>query len=114
MDCESLYMKLAIFAEPELRDTLEWLITFYCKSHKIRYNRGLNQILAPFFLIGFESVGELYIAFTKFVDKFIPKLFTDDGYTLQVLYKTFHLLLLYHEPFLCNILVFIYNIYIGQ
>lgn len=103
-DAENLYQKWQIFSESELRETLEWLLTFYCKSKGISYISGMHELLAPFFLIGFQSVSTLYEHFEKFVNKVIPSFYKENGKNVDLMSKIFHNLLLYYDPTICNLL----------
>ena len=65
---------------PEEKILLETMLTFYCKTEKISYKQGMNEIMAPFLLLNRENVPLhiCYTCFKKFVEKFIPTLFVDD------------------------------------
>ena len=62
------------------RLVLEKMLTFYCKTEKLSYKQGMNEILAPFLLLTRYNIPEYisYYCFKSFVEKFIPTLFVDD------------------------------------
>lgn len=66
---------------------------------------GMHEMMAPFFLIGFQSVNTLYVCFEKFMAKCVPTLYADSGRTFDLLARVFHHLLLYHDPLIGNQLV---------
>ncbi|CAG9309947.1 TBC1D23_1 [Blepharisma stoltei] len=102
-DCQSLHKKLSLFQEQDLKNALELLLTFYCKSGSIPYISGLHEILAPFFVLRFTTLKTVYGAFSAFIDKMMPRLFTKDS-SISYSYKIFQRLLLYHDPLLSNTL----------
>ncbi len=65
--------------ESEL-ESIEKLLTYYCKSKKIKYKQGLNEVAGPFifFLREERSIGEIYEIFSKFVNKFYFSFFEDE------------------------------------
>ena len=62
------------------KETLEMILTYYCKTEKVSYKQGINEILAPFMLMNREGVPlhVCYTCFNNFIEKFIPTLFVDD------------------------------------
>lgn len=64
----------------EEKTLLEQLLTFYCKTEKVSYKQGMNEILAPFLLLNRHNIPLhiCYTCFKNFVAKFIPTLFVDD------------------------------------
>ncbi|XP_037092305.1 TBC1 domain family member 23-like [Pollicipes pollicipes] len=80
---------------------VESVLTHYCKSQRDTYRRGngwmdLLQPLVPLKL----NKPELYFTFTNILQRYIPKNCKKDGDPYHLL----RLLLLYHEPELCNFL----------
>jgi len=89
-----------------LRDELEVLLTFYCRSRGVVYKQGLNEIVAPF-LVAFEgfSRGQILNCCYALIAKFLPSIFNDNEFeSLQCIMRLFNLLLLYHDPVLANYL----------
>ncbi|OMJ68232.1 hypothetical protein SteCoe_34378 [Stentor coeruleus] len=86
---------------PEEKILLEQLLTFYCKTEKVSYKQGMNEILAPFLLLNRHNIPLhiCYICFKNFVAKFIPTLFVDDSFRpLSGLFIITKLILKYHLP----------------
>lgn len=102
-DCQSLESKSPIFLESELKNTLERLLTYYCKTEEISYQSGLHEILAPFFIMKFNNLKTVYGAFCAFVDKMMPKIFHAEK-ILDYGYNIFQKLMMYHEPLTFNTL----------
>lgn len=102
-DCEKLQKRLSIFAEADLRNALELLITYYCKIEKVPYRTGMHEVLAAFMLMGHRSLREVYATFRVFISKMMPRVFSVNNQDLPF-GTLFHLLLMYHEPVLCNTL----------
>lgn len=100
-DCQSLQKKCSLFLESDLKNALEMLLTFYCKSNSISYVSGLHEILAPFFVLRFTSLKTVYGAFSAFIEKMMPRLFLKES-SINYSYKIFQRLLLYHDPLLSN------------
>lgn len=102
-DCLSLQRRLHIFEENELQSTLELLLTIYCKTERVPYRTGMHELLAPFFLMGFQNFKAVFLSFRAFVQRFVPRVFSQNS-SLMLTCQAFHKLLLYHEPVLCNAL----------
>lgn len=64
----------------EDRIELEKMLTFYCKKNKVEYKQGMNEILAPFLLLGRYGVPQYvqFACFEMFIDAILVTLFTDD------------------------------------
>jgi len=80
------------------------VFTFYCKCRAVKYHssNGWDDILRPLIELGFNC-GELYNCFYAIQSRFIPR----KDLSPQVSAAPFHLLrllLLYHDPELCNFL----------
>ncbi|OMJ79405.1 hypothetical protein SteCoe_20559 [Stentor coeruleus] len=87
--------------KPNEKNILEKLLTYYCKTEKVTYKQGMNEILAPFLLLNRHNVPLhiCYTCFKNFVAKFIPTLFVDDAFKpLSGLYVITKLILKYHLP----------------
>lgn len=102
-DCQQINKILPMFEEPELRDYLELLLTYYCKTENLDYTSGMHEVMAAFFVLGFSSLKTVYAAFKEFVKKMMPRVFKKDS-SLSYSYKIFYKLLLYHEPVECSAL----------
>jgi hypothetical protein len=98
-----LQRRLPIFAENELQSTLELLLTIYCRTEKVPYNSGMHELLAPFFLMGFQNFKTVFLSFRAFVSRFVPRVFHPNS-SLALTCEAFHKLMLYHEPVLCSAL----------
>lgn len=65
----------------------------------------MNYVLAPLFLLNLPSRASLYNLYEKFLDRLLKNTFTDNEFGgLQCIFTLFRLLLLYHDPELCNFL----------
>ena len=102
-DCQEIQSQLPMFEESELKEYLELLLTYYCKTEKLPYSSGMHEVMAAFFLLGFSGLKAVYIAFKLFVRKMMPRAFKEDS-SVPLTYKVFHQLLMYHEPLLCSAL----------
>jgi Rab-GTPase-TBC domain len=102
-DCQEIQKQLPMFEENELREYLELVLTFYCKAENLPYSTGMHEVMAPFFLLGFNGLKTVYVAFKLFVKRMMPRVFKDQS-SITDIYKIFHHLLMYHEPLLCNAL----------
>ena len=92
--------RVGIF-DDSLRESLEKIITFYCKREDITYKQGLDEVAAPF--INFQksqvNISNIYNYLVLFIDKFLPTAFIDkDFLSLQCYFRTLELLLKYHDP----------------
>lgn len=60
--------------------TLEKMLTLYCKTERVSYKQGMNEILAPFMMLNRQGVALhlCYLCFKNFIEKFIPTMFLDD------------------------------------
>ena len=102
-DCQSLESKSPIFLESELKNTLELILTYYCKTEQISYKSGLHEVLAPFFVMRFNNLKAIYGTFCAFVDKMMPKAFESEKIA-DLSYQIFQKLMMYHEPIIFNAL----------
>lgn len=100
-DCQSLENKAPIFEESDLKNALELLLTYYCKTEELEYQTGLHEVLAPFFLMRFSNLKTVYGAFSTFVQKMLPNMFVGDVH-VDLSYNLFQKLIMYHEPILFN------------
>lgn len=44
-DVERTRARLAVFRDAKTRRMMEQMLTFYCKSHGLKYKQGLNELL---------------------------------------------------------------------
>lgn len=102
-DCQSLESRSPIFQESDLKNALELLLTYYCKTESIPYKSGLHEVLAPFFIMRFSNLKTVYGAFCAFISKMIPSMFTVES-NIDYAYNIFQKLMMYHEPILFNTL----------
>ena len=103
--------------------TIESFLTYYCKRRAVRYKQGLNEVLAPFFLLSRKTSSEadclhadlphehslpldngvIFSMYYAFITRFLPLTYTDDEFvSLQCVLRLFHLLLLFHDPVLAT------------
>ena len=102
-DCQSLEAKSPIFQETDLKNALELLLTYYCKTEEISYRSGLHEVLAPFFIMRFSNLKTVYGSFCSFIDKMMPIMFSSEN-ILDQTYSIFQKLMMYHEPIIFNAL----------
>lgn len=100
-DCQSLEDKAPIFQESDLKNALELLLTYYCKTEELEYQTGIHEVLAPFFLMRFSNLKTVYGAFSTFVQKMLPNMYVKDIH-VDLAYNLFQKLMMYHEPILFN------------
>jgi hypothetical protein len=106
-DCERTRGTVEEFKQPENREMIERLLTFYCKSHSLAYKQGMNEVLAPFVALklwnGIETWGEVYLMYKGFIDLFLPNMFCDEEFQfLQKCCALFRTCLRYHAPSLSS------------
>ncbi|XP_071806622.1 TBC1 domain family member 23-like isoform X1 [Asterias amurensis] len=84
-----------------LSSDLESVITFFCKSKSATYahNNGWLDVLGPLVALRMERA-DLYNCFYAVMSKYVPRDTSKDSKMFQL----FRLLLMYHEPQLCNFL----------
>ncbi|XP_070548219.1 TBC1 domain family member 23-like [Ptychodera flava] len=102
-DCREFVDKFNNSEEEKLSlvSDLESVITFYCKSRDILYchGNGWLDVLGIFLAMNLER-SDLYNCFYAIMTKFIPRDCKKDSKAFNL----FRLLVLYHEPELCNFL----------
>ena len=96
-DCQSLEKKSPIFEENELKNALELLLTYYCKTESLTYQSGLHEVMAPFFTMRFNNLKTVYGAFCTFIKRMLPNMFVKESYS-ELALKLFSNLMMYHEP----------------
>ncbi|XP_071454537.1 TBC1 domain family member 23 isoform X1 [Hetaerina americana] len=102
-DCQKFVDKLGNDDEDKVSviSDLESILTFYCKSTKLKYERrnGWIEILLPLIALKLQRT-ETYNLFQAIINRFIPRCCTKNG----IPFHLFRLLLLYHDPQLCSFL----------
>ncbi|XP_044255640.1 TBC1 domain family member 23 [Tribolium madens] len=100
-DCTTFVSKLGNDEEDKLSvvSDLESILTFYCKSRNLSYekNNGWIELLLPLLTLKVPR-STTYNLFEAIKDTYVPH--TDDGNAFHIL----RLLLLYHDPELCSFL----------
>ncbi|XP_071958393.1 TBC1 domain family member 23-like [Antedon mediterranea] len=84
-----------------LASDIESVVTFYCKSKNVKYDKknGWLEILSPFVALKMDKC-DLYNCFYAVMTRFVPR----DRSSYKKCFHLFRLLLMYHEPELCNFL----------
>ncbi|XP_071480206.1 TBC1 domain family member 23-like [Diadema antillarum] len=102
-DCRDFIDKLDNSDEEKLSlvSDLESVVTFYCKSKSLKYvsGNGWLDILGPLVALHMDKA-LLYNCFYALMTKYVPREINE----LSRTYHLFRLLLMYHEPELCNFL----------
>jgi len=108
VDAQRTRADVAVFRTEEMQALVSRLLTFYCKRKGIRYKQGLNEVLAPFIMLRENPQlpdGIIFNLFYAFIERFLPHAYVhEDFHALQCSFRLFRLLLLYHDPELCNFL----------
>ncbi|GBG29182.1 TBC1 domain family member 23 [Hondaea fermentalgiana] len=108
VDAQRTRADVEIFRTEEMQLLVSRLLTFYCKRKGIKYKQGLNEVLAPFIMLRRDPPlpdGTVFNMFYAFIERFLPHSFVhEDFHALQCSFRLFRLLLLYHDPELCNFL----------
>jgi hypothetical protein len=62
------------------QQTIEKMLTMFCKESRIRYKQGLNEICGPFLLMCRAGVspGRAYLLFKQFVKGNLATMFSDE------------------------------------
>lgn len=102
-DCSNFVSKLGNDEEDKLSviSDLESILTFYCKSRNLKYERsnGWIELLLPLLTLKVPK-STTYNLFEAIRDTYIPQSCHTDGNAFHIL----RLLLLYHDPELCSFL----------
>lgn len=102
-DCQQCVSKLGNDDEDKVSITsdLESIITFYCKSRNLKYerNNGWIELLLPLLSLKVPK-STVYNLFEAVRDTYIPQSVHTSGNAFHVL----RLLILYHDPELCSFL----------
>lgn len=102
-DCQQCVLKLGNDDEDKVSviSDLESILTFYCKSRNLKYERhnGWIELLLPLIALKVPK-SKVYNLFEAIRDTYIPQSCHKNGNAFHVL----RLLLLYHDPELCSFL----------
>ena len=96
------------FNFPDFEQTLQKILTYYCKLNNLEYKQGLNEVLGPFLLLKIKlpniKICRLYNLFTLFIDYFLPNYYYEpELFSFRSSVSLVTLLLKYHEPQLYNL-----------
>ena len=105
-DCNRTRVRESIFLN-DFKETLENIITYYCKTKNIYYKQGLNEIFGPLLLIKYKikdlSLSTIYSLGEAFIDKFLPNYFYEkELFSLKSSLGMLLILIKYHEPSVYN------------
>ena len=89
------------------KETLENMITYYCKTKNVYYKQGLNEIFGPLILLKYKikslKLSKIFLVGDLFIDRFLPNYFYEkEFYSLKCSLALFVILLKYHEPSVYN------------
>eukprot|EP00005_Dracoamoeba_jomungandri_P013553 CAMPEP_0174276142 /NCGR_PEP_ID=MMETSP0439-20130205/60218_1 /TAXON_ID=0 /ORGANISM="Stereomyxa ramosa, Strain Chinc5" /LENGTH=1059 /DNA_ID=CAMNT_0015368331 /DNA_START=3030 /DNA_END=6206 /DNA_ORIENTATION=+ len=101
--CDNTRPDHAFFQDKETKYMMKRILVYYCEQHSIEFCKGLNEILAPFLLIGLHEEG-IYNCFSAFLAKHLPNLANANDTTEGCLDQLVRLLVLYHDVELCHCL----------
>ena len=112
VDAERTRQDLPAFRGEAAVHRVECILTYYCHRMSVRYKQGLNELLAPLFLLEDRSGqcisdGTAYNLLCRVVRHFAPRFFASDDtdfISLQCSFRLFRLLTLYHDPTLAAVL----------
>ena len=95
------------YIENNFKETLENLLTYYCKSKDIFYKQGLNEIYGPLLLMKYKykelSLTTIFSLGELFIDRYLPNYFYEkELYSLKSSLGLLLILLKYHEPSVYN------------
>ena len=91
------------------KETLENVITYYCKEKNVFYKQGLNEIFGPLILMKHKikqlKLSKIFLWGDLFIDRFLPNYYYEkDFYSLKCALGLYIILLKYHEPAVFNLL----------
>ena len=107
-DCNRTRVRESILIE-NFKQTLENIITYYCKSKNIYYKQGLNEIFGPLLLMKYKykelTLSTIYSIGEAFIERFLPNYYYyKELFPLQCSLGLLLILIRYHEPSVYNIL----------
>ena len=105
-DCNRTRVRESTLIE-NFRETLENIITYYCKTKNVYYKQGLNEIYGPLLLMKYKhkelSLSTIYFLGEAFIDKYLPNYFYEkEFYSLKSSLGLLLILIRYHEPSVYN------------
>ena len=94
---------------PNFKEILEKVLTFFCRTKKILYKQGLNEIFGPLILMQHKikqfKLPKIFLFGEVFIDKFLPNYYYEvDFCALKGSLRLLFILLKYHEPSVYNVL----------
>ncbi|CAM9583909.1 unnamed protein product, partial [Phaeothamnion confervicola] len=108
VDVERTRRDLPQFHNESVRDLLTRILVYHCKQAGVGYKQGMHEVLAPFVALSNPPmpVPDIFLCYSAFLERFLPYAFNkdDDFVSLQICFRLFRLLLLYHHPRLCKFL----------
>ena len=101
-DCNRTRVRESILLD-NFKEILENILTYYCKTKKVYYKQGLNEIFGPLLLIKYKyqklSLSKIFSLGEAFIDQFLPNYFYEkELYSLKSSLGLLLILLRYHEP----------------
>eukprot|EP00752_Nemacystus_decipiens_P003108 g2879.t1 len=108
VDVERTRPALEQFKRPRVKNMLARVLTHHCKTHGLGYKQGMHEVLAPFVALSDPELptSDISLCYSAFIKRFLPYAFNKDEefLSLQICFRLFRLLLLYHHPRLCRFL----------
>ncbi|CAM9959231.1 unnamed protein product, partial [Discosporangium mesarthrocarpum] len=109
VDVERTRPNLEQFKRPRVKNLLTRILTYHCKSNGMGYKQGMHEVLAPFVALSDPELptSDIFRCYEAFIERFLPYAFNKDDeefLSLQICFRLFRLLLLYHHPSLCRFL----------
>eukprot|EP00903_Cladosiphon_okamuranus_P017566 g16180.t1 len=108
VDVERTRPALEQFKRPRVKNMLARVLTHHCKTHGLGYKQGMHEVLAPFVALSDPELptSDISLCYSAFMKRFLPYAFNKDEefLSLQICFRLFRLLLLYHHPRLCRFL----------
>ncbi|CAM9324613.1 unnamed protein product, partial [Choristocarpus tenellus] len=108
VDVERTRPNLDQFKHPRVKNLLARLLTHHCKVNGVGYKQGMHEVLAPFVALSDPEppTSDIFMCYGAFIEQFLPYAFNKDEefLSLQICFRLFRLLLLYHHPRLCRFL----------
>ncbi|CAN0091705.1 unnamed protein product, partial [Ectocarpus sp. 12 AP-2014] len=108
VDVERTRPALDQFKRPRVKNLLARILTYHCKTHGLGYKQGMHEVLAPFVALSDPELptSDISLCYSAFLRRFLPYAFNQDEefLSLQICFRLFRLLLLYHHPRLCRFL----------
>ncbi|CAM9232514.1 unnamed protein product, partial [Laminaria digitata] len=108
VDVDRTRPALEQFKRPRVKNMLARVLTHHCKTNGLGYKQGMHEVLAPFVALSDPelSTSDISLCYGAFIKRFLPYAFNKDEefLSLQICFRLFRLLLLYHHPRLCRFL----------